>query len=246
MKRLFLTLTSAGMIMFFAASLSTSALDLSKPIAGDTRCGASVATACKINTDLFAQMKDVFLYAIIIVIFLSVGAVVFVGVKGLTAGDQARVINEEKKQILNSVTSILIAIFLIGGLGLAFFKALTQSEYWTLFSKFLSYVSEPSLFGATHVFAADAPKHLPNALVINSVYDLFVVLYQLAMRWIVIPVLIAAWVYSGFLFVASQGNSDKIKKAKERLWYSFVWTIVLLLVLGLAYSLRDTFNQIFT
>jgi len=226
-------------LFVFVLPVSVMALDFSKPLAGDTRCGGS--SACSI-TVLFTELKDVFIMAIVVVAFLALVAFVFTGVKGLLAKDQAAVLQATRQQAWVIVSSVLIAIFLIGGLAMAFWNSFVKPEYRAIFSKFLSMFNDTSLFGTLHAYA----EGLPNPLVVNSVYDVAVILFQLSMRWIMVPVLIGSWVWAGFLFIQAQGAPEKIKYARERLWYSFIWTLVLMFTLGIAFAFRDTFNQIFT
>lgn len=219
--------------------VSAVALDFSKPLAGDTRCGG--ATACSINA-IFPELKDIFIMAIVVIAFFALVAIVWTGVKGLTAEDQPAVLQATRKQAWVIISSVLIAIFLVGGLAMAFWNAFVKPEYRAIFNKFLSMINDTSLFGTLHTYAAG----LPNPLVVNSVYDVAIILFQLAMRWIMIPVLVGSWVWAGFLFIQAQGNPERINYARQRLWYSFIWTLVLMFTLGIAYAFRDTFNQIFT
>lgn len=230
-----------AMLMFLP--VSAMALDFSKPLAGDTRCGG--ATACSI-TALFPELKDIFIMAIVVIAFFALVAIVWTGVRGLTAEDQPAILQATRKQAGVIISSVLIAIFLIGGLAMAFWKAFVKPEYQTFFSKFLSRIEDTSVFGTLHTYAAELPKGLPNPLVVNSVYDVAIILFQLAMRWIMVPVLIGSWVWAGFLFIQAQGNPERINYARQRLWYSFIWTLVLMFTLGIAFAFRDTFNQIFT
>lgn len=229
--------------IFLSSTVSVSALDLSKPLAGDWRCGNP--NPCTV-LEIFAELKDVFIYAVIVVAFFALLSFVWIGVKGLTAADQPAVMAEAKKQGGNALLVLIVVIF-FGSIFIAFASALFKSEYVNFLKQFFSLINESS-FGVSiaHAQAPTAQDHLPNPLVVNSVYDVGVLIYQLVMRWILIPVLIGSWVYSGFLFVAAQGNPGKIEHAKSRLLYSVIWTVVLMFVLGLAYALRDTFNQIFT
>lgn len=242
--------------IFLSSFVPAGALDLSKPLAGDWRCGSGavigtdaqgkpIYNVCKV-TDIFAELKDVFIYAVIVVAFFALLSFVWIGIKGLTAADQPAVMAEAKKQGGNALIVLIVVVF-FGSLFIAFASALLKSEYVNFLRQLFSLINESS-FGVSiaHAQAPATAQHLPNPLVVNSVYDVGVLIYQLVMRWILIPVLIGSWVWAGFLFVQAVGNPEKIKYAKSRLLYSVIWTVILLFVLGLAYALRDTFNQIFT
>jgi len=231
-------LTNAILFLSVIVPVSAFALDFSKPLAGDSRCGGS--SACSI-LDIFPLLKDVFVMSIVLLAFFAIIAIVWAGVRGLTAKDQPAVLESTKKQLGVIVTSIVVAILFIGGLAMAFWNAFVTQEYRTFFGRFSSLIEDTPVFGILHSYAAG----LPNPLVVNSVYDVGILLFQLSMRWIMIPVLIGSWVWAGFLFIQAQGNPEKLKYARERLWYSFVWTIILMLVLGIAFAFRNTFNQIF-
>lgn len=234
--------------VFFAGvitPISAFALDFSKPLAGDTRCGGT--TACSI-TAIFTELKDVFIMAIVVIAFFALVALIWTGVKGLTAEDQPAILQATRKQAGVIISSVLIAIFLIGGLAMAFFKAFVKPEYYNFFGNFFSKIEDTPILGTLHAnaqVAAQTPSSL-NPLVVESVYDVAILLFQLAMRWIMIPVLIGSWVWAGFLFIQAQGNPERINYARQRLWYSFIWTLVLMFALGVAFAFRDTFNQIFT
>lgn len=243
--------TSFLSLLFLFSFVPVSALDLTKPLAGDWRCGSGavigtdaqgkpIYNVCKV-TDIFVELKDVFIYAVIVVAFFALLSFVWIGVKGLTAADQPAVMAEAKKQGGNALLVLIVVIF-FGSIFIAFASALFKSEYVNFLKQFFSLINEVPL----GVSVANAQEHLPNPLVVNSVYDVGVLIYQLVMRWVLIPILIGSWVWAGFLFVQAVGNPEKIKYAKSRLLYSVIWTVILMFVLGLAYAFRDTFNQIFT
>ncbi len=43
-----------------------------------------------------------------------------------------------------------------------------------------------------------------------------------------IPIVALAIIYSGFLFVAARGNSEKLNEAKKALWYTLIGAAILL------------------
>ncbi|MCM2339259.1 MAG: pilin [Burkholderiales bacterium] len=54
------------------------------------------------------------------------------------------------------------------------------------------------------------------------------------------PIIVLAIIYSGFLFVAAQGNSEKLDEAKRSLIYTLIGAAILLGSWGLAQLITDT------
>lgn len=54
------------------------------------------------------------------------------------------------------------------------------------------------------------------------------------------PIIVLAIIYSGFLFVAAQGNSEKLDEAKRSLVYTLIGAAILLGSWGLAQLITDT------
>lgn len=219
--------------------VSVFALDFAKPLAGDSRCGG--AGACPI-TAIFPELKDIGVMSIVVLIFFALMAVIWAGVRGLMASNQAAVLDSTKKQLGVILTTIIFGIVFIGGIAAAFLNSSTTEPYRKFFGQFLSRINESPVLGVIHSYASG----LPNPLVVNSVYDVGILFFQLAMRWIFVPVLIGSWVWAGFLFIRAQGNPKEITVAKERLMYSLIWTLILMFALGIAFAFQSTFNQIFS
>ncbi len=226
-------------VFLFSSTAQLYALELGKPLAGDKRCGNP--NPCPIK-DIFSELKDVFIVAVIVVGLLAILAFVILGFKGLSASDQPAVLAEAKKQGGRALVVLIVLVF-FGSLVTVFLDALVKPEYTDFLKQLFSSFND-SIFSIQSAYAQTQPKSLPNALVVDSVYDVGIIIYQLVMRWILIPVLIASWVWAGLLFVTAIGNPKKLEYAKSRLYYSVIWTVILMLVLGLAFAFRDTFNQI--
>lgn len=62
--------------------------------------------------------------------------------------------------------------------------------------------------------------------------------------YIGIPIVTLAIIYSGFLFVTAQGNSDKLKTAKNTLLYTIIGAALLLGAFVLANAIGSTVDQI--
>jgi len=54
------------------------------------------------------------------------------------------------------------------------------------------------------------------------------------------PVIVLAIIYSGFLFVSAQGNSEKLGEAKRALLYTLIGAAILLGSWGIAQLITDT------
>jgi hypothetical protein len=59
-----------------------------------------------------------------------------------------------------------------------------------------------------------------------------------------IPVVALAIIYCGFLFVAARGNSEKLTKAKEALFYTLIGAAILLGAMALAHLVSDTVTSL--
>jgi hypothetical protein len=46
---------------------------------------------------------------------------------------------------------------------------------------------------------------------------------------IILPLLVLAWIYVGFLFVSSQGDSNKLIKAKTALWNVLIGSFIVII-----------------
>ncbi len=80
----------------------------------------------------------------------------------------------------------------------------------------------------------------------NSVTDLpsFIVKIINFVLMIGIPIVTLAIIYSGFLFVTAQGNSEKLKSAKQTFLYTLVGAALLLGSLAIAEAIKGTIKEI--
>jgi hypothetical protein len=97
------------------------------------------------------------------------------------------------------------------------------------------------LFVSTH--AAYAVDKFMNPLGNITLYD-FLLLILNALIYILFPIIVMMIVYTGFLFVAAQGNPAKLEAARKAL----IWTVIgALIVLGskaLALAISATVKSI--
>lgn len=59
-----------------------------------------------------------------------------------------------------------------------------------------------------------------------------------------VPLTVLAIIYTGFLFVAAQGNAEKLKKAKEALLYVIIGAVLLLGAYVIANAIGTTVEEI--
>lgn len=62
--------------------------------------------------------------------------------------------------------------------------------------------------------------------------------------YIGVPIIALAIIYTGFLFVAAQGNSEKITKAKKALMYVLIGAALLLGAFVIANAIQTTVDEI--
>ncbi len=59
-----------------------------------------------------------------------------------------------------------------------------------------------------------------------------------------VPIIALAIIYSGYLFIAAQGNKDKLQEAKQTLLYVFIGAAILLASYAIANAIVDTIAAI--
>ena len=78
---------------------------------------------------------------------------------------------------------------------------------------------------------------------IGSVPELIVELLNVVML-VAVPLVALAIIYAGFLFVTALGNEEKLKKAKQTLWYVFIGAVIVLGALVIANAIGGTIESI--
>ncbi|MBI5798652.1 MAG: hypothetical protein HZB10_01850 [Candidatus Yonathbacteria bacterium] len=61
---------------------------------------------------------------------------------------------------------------------------------------------------------------------------------------ILIPFVVLAFIYSGFLFIRAQGNPEGLEEAKKAIWWSMVGAFILLGAWGFAQVISTTISTI--
>lgn len=217
-------------------------LDLTASLSGDEalKCGSLENGPCP-TLGAFDVAGEVLLYLVVFALVVGFLSVMGKSIMFYFKSDKPTIRQLFSKSMGNYFLSLIMFAIIIG-LGYTFLSTFIKPEFLNPIKKVLSPFSSSMLLGVPHAYAQE--EHIPNHLVVTSVWDLAIVIFQFTMRWVLIPGVIASWVYAGFLFVTAQGNATKIANARQRLWFSFVLTLIFMFALGLAYSLRDTINQI--
>lgn len=61
---------------------------------------------------------------------------------------------------------------------------------------------------------------------------------------ILMPFVVLAFIWSGFLFVKAQGNETELKEAKKAIWWSIIGAFILMGAWGFSQIIKDTVTTI--
>lgn len=84
----------------------------------------------------------------------------------------------------------------------------------------------------------NAPK-LQNPIKFNSFSELVAQVTKTAVE-ILLPFVVLAFIWSGFLFVRAQGNQTELEKAKTNIWWSIIGAFILMGAWGFATMISQT------
>ena len=115
-------------------------------------------------------------------------------------------------------------------------------ENFTRLSLFFSLVLVPTFF----IYADGGPcptGKFCNPIASKTIQEFILKFLEGAIK-IGIPIIALAIIYSGFLFVAASGNSEKLNKAKSALLYSAIGAAVLLGALAISKIIAETVTGI--
>jgi hypothetical protein len=91
---------------------------------------------------------------------------------------------------------------------------------------------------------AQSEQYLQSPVGSTTLYDFLLVVFRLFVRFFVYPAVVFMWVYTGFSFVAAQGRPEALTKAKSLLLWATAITIVIFVIEGFLFALRNTVNSI--
>ena len=116
-------------------------------------------------------------------------------------------------------------------------KKLTKICF-TIFSLVLPVLA----FANNHTELNETSK-IKNPLKSNTIAELVEKVLEGAIK-IGLPLLVLAIIYSGFLFVSAQGNSEKLNEAKQTLLYTLVGSAILLGAWAIAQLISETITSL--
>ncbi len=241
---LLLTLTFVG--LSFGGALAQSA---SGSISGDSVCGqwdtanATITKKCDINSAV-SVIKGVLTLIITLGLPLLVVFVAFRFIMAWFALQQgnANAYKEALQKAGNAILGFLLIVALFGGLFLVvlrYFGVKSEDGFDPLI--LLKLLTEAFI---PYAHAQTLTTQLPNPVGANNLYDFILNVLRLVMRFFIYPALIIIWVWTGFAFVAAQGNPEGLSKAKKWLMWAFVSTLVIFMLQAFLVALRGTVEQI--
>ncbi len=205
-----------------------------------TRCGDSNPNCSPSN--FFGTLKTGFSWivafsatfiTVLILFYLAWGPV-----KAMLAGGKPEVISEYRSKATGAVISfaVLVATF---GLAYWLMSALGVSQ-WILkvFQPLFSTELIPHAYAETGEYFSSPIEGT------DTLYDFLLLLVRLLVRWFIYPAIIAMWIYTGFSYVAAQGNPEKITKSHKWLFIAVATTVISFLAESFMFAIRDTVNAI--
>lgn len=97
--------------------------------------------------------------------------------------------------------------------------------------------------GGTPATNGSAPTRLINPINANTFSELVALVIKTAVD-VLMPFVILAFIYSGFLFVMAQGNDEKLGKAKSAITWSMVGAFILFGAWGFAQLISQTLSTV--
>ncbi len=236
-------------LMFVGLSFGGAMAQTGGSISGDDVCGKwdpvakKIINPCTVNS-VAAIAKGV------LTVIVSLGLpllIIFVAYRfvvawfALRAGN-ASAYKEALQKAGNAILGFMFIVALFGGLFvviLNYFGVKSDSNFDPM--QILRLFSEAFI---PHAYAQTPNQYLPNPTGVNNLYDFILSVLRLVMRFFIYPALIVIWVWTGFAFVAAQGNPDALKKAKQWFVYAFVSTLVIFVLQAFLIALRGTVQEI--
>lgn len=114
----------------------------------------------------------------------------------------------------------------------------------------VSFLLALPLFSLVHttVYAQTAPTTgnvpaLQNPIKYNNFSDFVAAVTQTAVK-VLLPFVVLAFIYSGFLFVKAQGNEKELEDAKKAIIWSVVGAFILFGAWGFAQIIKTTISTV--
>ncbi len=137
----------------------------------------------------------------------------------------------------NAIFGFFIVVVIIGG---GLYTMLSFFGVKPEVLKILQILSSSDIF--THTYAQE--KLLPNYGPGGTLYEFILNAVKLIMKFFIYPALIVIWVWTGFSFVMAQGAPEALTKAKKWLMWAFVTTLIIMVLQGFLFALRNSINKI--
>lgn len=127
-------------------------------------------------------------------------------------------------------------------------RKFSNGVFWTIFT-FVLLLPVSSVFAQDTVGTIPAPPcksgELCNPIKANSIGE-FLTATTKAFITIAFPIVVLMIIYSGFLFVAAQGNEEKLKTAKRTIVWTIIGGLIVLAATVLVNVISGTVTQITT
>ena len=98
-------------------------------------------------------------------------------------------------------------------------------------------------FAIAEISGATVEFELKNPIKYSTFSEFAAAVTKTAVQ-VLMPFIVIAFIYSGFLFVSAQGNDTKLTDAKNILWYSIIGTFILLGSWGFAQIIEQTISTL--
>jgi hypothetical protein len=235
-KKYILNTLLAALMIFSSFQFAGAQASAGKSFGGDDQCGSSTSTKCDVIKDGGAIVKKIYVTILtlaamgVFCVFCYAGFLLWKG-----SGDPGSM-KKGKELLLDTTIGFVLIGVVIGGF-YTMMKLLGVDEKLLQFIKLLSDAFIP------HAYAAEEGTLLPNYSGQTNIIDFFINIGRLFVSWIIYPLLIASWVWTGFSYVAAQGNPEALKKAHKRLLYAAIFAIIVLTAEGFVGALRNTVQQ---
>lgn len=241
MKRFYFLNILFAAILVFATLGGVEAQSLS----GDDVCGKwdpvakQVTNPCTISS-IGSIMRGVLTLTISIGLPLLVVFIIYRFIVAWFALQQgnANAYKDALKKSMNAIIGFIMIVVIFGG-GLVLLLRYLGVQSFPL--QLLDSITEAFI---PHAYAQTTSTQLPNPVGANSLYDFILAVLRMVMRFFVFPALIVIWVWTGFSFVAAQGNPEALNKAKKWLVWAFVSTLVVFLVQAFLFAIKGTVDSI--
>lgn len=122
-------------------------------------------------------------------------------------------------------------------------KSKLKNIFWTVFA-FVLLLPMNVVFAKIGIGGTGcSPGELCNPLAFNSIKE-FLTAATKAFTTIAFPIVVLMVIYSGFLFVAAQGNEEKLKTAKRTIMWTIIGALIVLSATVLVNVIGGTVDKI--